>query len=508
MGAAATTIPGGSDSRTHGSVGRLAFRDMRLLLAVDAIRANKAGIGVLDLGSGRWEHFQEIPIDEGFRRRGFRGAHLHGDDLYAVNSAAVYRLRLEREPSWNVTVEAVHRRPEWELGERAAADLHDICISERRERIIVANSFMDTIDELSMDGQLVERRYLWDICPEIAELALTRNFDAADLVHVNHVVEHDGELLATLGNVNGTRTGAVLNVDTGELLVTDLPFPHDGVFASDGFYVSFSETGEIAVYDATSSRGLPDAALTRIPVTIRQPFWADSFQWVRGIAVTEHHLVCGVTQWRKESPGRSQIPPRIVVYSRHDHSFVGELFLPPIDDFPVPAIFSVIVLDGDSDRLDGAAWKEPEPPAHEVVSPDRVVPIAGWTPPSDRTGAVVARPDGGTEVTVSAKARFYVKDTPGDFGDPPEASALGPAELRAGTTTAIDCQIDGELAVHLWVIYYDDHERLSHDTLRLRRGHNVLHHDVPAGATRCRYAVRVDGIGTTSLSPLSIATPN
>ena len=479
---------------------------MRLLLALDAIRANKAGIGVLDLKAGRWEHFQEITIDEPFRRRGFRGAHLHGDDLYAVNSAALYRIRMQRGPTWDFTVADVHRRPEWELGERAAADLHDVWVSDARGRIIVANSFMDSIDEMTMDGWLAERRYLWDICPEIAELARSRDPDAADLAHVNHVAEHDGELLVTLGNRNGTRTGAVLNADTGELLLTDLPFPHDGVFAPGGFYTSFSDTGEIAVYDAATPAELVGASPVRLPVEIRQPFWADSFQWVRGIAVTEHHLICGVTQWRKESAGRRQIPPRIVVYSRPDLAYVGELFLPEIDGFPVPAIFSVIVLDGEQDRLDGRAWTEPEPPVEEAPASARVVATSGWVPPDDHRDYVTPRPDGGVEVTVSPAARFYLKDTPTDFGLPPEASALAPSELVPGTTTTVHCEIDGELAVHLWAIYYDDDERLAHDTFRLRRGDNTLRHEIPAGATRCRFAVRVDGEGHTTVSALTIAT--
>ena len=478
---------------------------MRLLLALDSIPTNQAGIGILDVQSARWEHVSVVPIDEPFGRRGFRGAHVHGDTLYAVNSAAVYRIGIRRDPAWSFPVEAVHRRPEWELGKRAAADLHDVVFSPARDRLFVANSFMDAVDELSVDGGLVKRHYLWDLCPQIAELALRRDADAVDLVHVNHLTECDGQLVLTLGNRNGTRTGAVMTFDGGNMLVTDLPFPHDGVFAHGKYYVSLSGSNELAVYDAATPAALNDATPSRrIAIEIRQPQWADSFQWVRGIAVTDSYVICGVTQWRKSAPGRAQIPPRLVILRREDLSVVGDLFLPAIDGFPSPAMFTVHVLDGHDDELSDAAWPVPSAPVPRPPARSRAMSVAAFVVPKGEGRTSAGTADGGLEVEVAVADKFYAKCSRGAFTAPPATSALSAEELARGATTEVRCTLEAGLTAHLWAIYYDATSRIGHDCHRLHDGRNALAHEVPAGAVSCRLAIRFDGTGRGVVSPLQI----
>ena len=135
---------------------------------------------------GVWERFQIIDVAEPFIRRGFRGMTVRGKQIYVVNSAALYYFELNLD---QVTEPVVHwrktvRRPEWELGERAAADLHHVLYSAEQNVLFVANSFMDSVDKLSLNGELLKRHYFWDISAEITDLALRRVPGVPDLVHV------------------------------------------------------------------------------------------------------------------------------------------------------------------------------------------------------------------------------------------------------------------------------------------------------------------------------------
>ncbi len=475
---------------------------MRLLLALDSRPSNQAAVGLLDVQRGCWDKLWVVPIAEPFKRRGFRGAHLDGDTMWVVNSAALYRLHIDIDRG--VDIVSVHQRPEWALGQRAAADLHDVYWSASRERLFIANSFMDAVDELSEGGVLLKRHYLWDISPEIAELARSRRDSVADLVHINHIEERAGELLLTLGNCNGTRVGMVISFDDGRTLVRDVPFPHDGAFFGDKYYLSLSGASELAVYDASAPSELPSAAIKRIPIEIRQPGWRGSFQWVRGVAVTDHHVLCGVTQWRDSGPDQPQIPPRLVILERDSLAFVGDLFLPPIAGFPTPSIFTVRVADGHATRLDPTQWSPPPaptPPATEVIATHRP---NTWPIPS-RSPATHAPcdDDAALSVRVSANEPLYLKSASGGFAAPPAESAFDAGALAAARQLRVECQ-PGGLEAQLWVIYYAGEARLGHDRAPLKPGTNLLTLRVPASAQSCRLAVRIHGDGELVLGPIEL----
>lgn len=344
---------------------------MRLLLAVDSRPSNQAAIGILDPLTASWEHFEIAEIAEPFKRRGFRGALLVDDLLYVLSSAALYLYRVNTTAGQvRYDLERTVRRPEWEIGARAAADLHHLHFSKDRGKLFVANSYMDAIDELTPEGDFVKHHYLWDISPAVAEAALERNPAATDLVHCNHITEHNGRIYLTCGNWNGTRTGKVICFDTGEVVLDGLNFPHDGFVHDGDFYISATGNSEVLIYDNVGDMQMtgrsPDHVL---PVTIQQPTWENSFQWVRGIHVTEKHIVCGVTQWRNETSKQPQIPPRLAFFDRQTKAYQGELFLPSVEGFPSPSLFTLIPLPDDrADDFDFQLWQD-RVPLPEVSQP-------------------------------------------------------------------------------------------------------------------------------------------
>jgi len=346
---------------------------MRLLLALDSRPSNQAALGILDPHTASWERFEIPQLEEPFKRRGFRGAILKEGRLYVLSSAALYIYDADITAGESrFELARTLRRPEWEVGARAAADLHHLVYSSQRGNLLVANSFMDSIDEISLDGDFIQRHYLWDVSPAVAKTALERNPQATDLVHCNHISEQNGKIYVTCGNWNGTRLGKVICFDSGEIVLEDLPFPHDGFVHEGDFYVSASAASEVLIYENAAEMNLlgrsPDHVL---PVTIRQPIWENSFQWVRGIHVTDRHIVCGVTQWRNESRKQPQIPPRLIFFDRATKDFVGELFLPIMDEFPSPSIFTLLALpDERDDQFDINLWEQAIPLDSNVSAED------------------------------------------------------------------------------------------------------------------------------------------
>lgn len=500
---------------------------MKILLALDSRPGNAAAIGLLDPHTGRWDRFQVVEVAEPFKRKGYRGAALVGDQLYVVNSAALYQLALDRDHRDGPLVRPVRtlRRPEWALGQRSAGDLHHVHHSATRERLFVASSFLDAVDEVTLDLRFVRRHYLWDVSPAIAAEALRRNPYAVDLVHCNHICEHDGRLYVTCGNWNRTRMGKVICFDTGEVVLDGLQFPHDGFVHDGDFYLSETEAQRVLVYRGFSGdlRGRPGPDRV-LPVTIDTPGWEGSFQWVRGIAVTKQHIIAGVTQWRDDAFDEPQIPPRLAFFDRASGEHRGDLFLPEVEGFATPSLFSVhIIEDERPESFDLDAWRAGAPPPRTGgTAPARVVeslPLAftdesgelsaewsyaaapagqWWVSPADEGGVVVTS-------SMNADDKFYLRTGRDQFDVPParpDVWTLAPGrphELHARAT-----EYEGNIQVKLWVFEYCGGRRAGHHVEKLKGGTGVVRFQIAPDTTSVRIGLRFSGAGRVALAPLRL----
>src|SRR5690606_8568605 len=83
----------------------------------------------------------------------------------------------------------------------------------------------------------------------------TRDPKAADLCHINHIVNLAGRLIVTLGNLNGTEMGAIMDYETGEIVLDSLHRPHDGVYFQDQFFVTETSKKRVLVFDGIKEAG-------------------------------------------------------------------------------------------------------------------------------------------------------------------------------------------------------------------------------------------------------------
>lgn len=494
---------------------------MKLLLALDARVTNRGGFLLLDLerGTHRWH---EHDFAERFARLGFRGMARHGSTIYVLNSAALYRFRLDLASDPLVIHEGTLRRPEWERGERAAADLHHVLYSPRHERLFITSSFLDAIDEVTPDLRWCGRRYLWDLSPELAALALERNPLAADLAHGNHLAEHQGKLYLTLGNLNGTRKGAVLCVDTGELVLDGLDFPHDGVVHEDALYVSNSQTGVLAMYAPLGEYRLRGRAPARaIEVPIRQDAWRAGGHWIRGLAIGRRHLVVGTTQLRADVEGvdADLVPPRLVVFERPALTWAGEVFLPELPGLPNPCIYSIELLDDAGDvPLDLARWPAPTPAGAGGTIVELELPDAGLTALAAPSHASPHWCWTGAREALRLERRGALAVLHLDLPDPQQRAYLlsgaAPATFdkpvvrwkayrlaaEAHTSLRVDVAELGYLVrAQVYLIEYDAEGRVATHSFILKQGRNVFRLRSHPRARSYRIAVRLSGRGALAI---------
>lgn len=320
---------------------------MKILLPVDSRVDNTQGFVVLDTETG---NVQNTVTEEAlpFTRKGFRGACGVGDRIYVCNSFSIksYRVRCD-DQNIRFSFENQWYRPEWSVGQAANADLHCLFYDKSRQCLLLANSFNDCIDTLSLDGELLERRYLWEISSSIRELLGSKDRRAADLCHFNHIERVGPDLLATLGNLNGTEKGAVLNLDSGEILLNGLSRPHDGSWMGGDYYVV--ETSSRRILRFPSLQRASDITLVT-PQIIDLASYLDRTPsgqiWMRGLLLSGTILYVGCSQFQDRMSGSVGVSPsRVLAVSVPDGEAVGDYPIHGDEVLRNPVIYSILNLD-------------------------------------------------------------------------------------------------------------------------------------------------------------------
>lgn len=513
---------------------------MRLMVTLDSRHRNAGGFLFLDLGRGH-SHYYAHTFAEPFRRLGFRGGSFlqsacpdpERRQIAVCNAAAVYRFDLYWPRGGAPEVHWVHteHRPEWALGERAAADLHHVHHCPRRQRLLVANSFMDCVDFLDEDGRFRERCYLWDLAPEFRTLAAGRKPQAADLCHLNHISSLGDAIVLTLGNLNGSRTGAVITLDEGRFLLRDLAFPHDGLRLGDDFFLSLSGASQVACYPGIASAADLATASARI-IALRppaeRPEWADSPQWVRGICATDRHLVVGISQFRDvfNTTTASHAPPRLAVLDRASGRPLGTLYLPPHPLLERPALFSLLMLDDEGvESPDFRAWPLTDEEQPLRVAPVRAVsqaleriPQAGldatwfwsgdetlaWSEPVDP-----ALPGRGIRLEADlphGERAILATGNRGSLDIPPDDPVLWRLYGDSETHLRLDiASRDPFLELKVQVLEYDDQRRIRQATHVLGEGKREITWRSAPATRSCRIALHLSGRGRAVITGLRLA---
>ena len=204
------------------------------------------------------------------------------------------------------------------------------------------------------------------------------------------------------------------------------------------------------------------------------------------------------------------------------------MFLPAVEGFPSPSIFSIHVLpDGEGEELEFAHWERLIPatsPADQTAAErgKRRVPAAGlrfhahsersrlsttWTYPKDAAQRVRVLPDGSLSVhsDLPDEEHFYVRTGSGPFAKPPrKALALDLTPERLYELVIFARPVRGKVGMHLYLIQYDDRKRLCHNKQTLAHGENRMTFRVDSRYRSACVTLRFSGSGVVQLAPLEL----
>lgn len=334
---------------------------MRLIIPVDSRVSDAAALLFLDTDRNQ---FEAVVIETGGlrQRNGFRGACFVEDRVFACTSSQV----LEMEVAWPVggrpSARVIRRirRPEWLMDAAANADLHSLYYDTSTTMLLVANSKMDCVDYIDATGKLADRRYLWDINDELMELGLQRRPGLHDLCHLNHFAKIGDEVVLTLANLNGTRSGVLMSLSTGEILARDLAFPHDGALTGNRFVVSESDTRKLVVFEGVKAAAdLKSASRRTIDTLTSHETNEGGRLWIRGLAAQGDRLLVGCSQFDDRGEDRRGLPSHLRLFDLASGTLQAKVFLPAAEGVIRPVLYTVMGVDGELATSDLSHWGRP-----------------------------------------------------------------------------------------------------------------------------------------------------
>lgn len=319
---------------------------MKLLLPLDSRLCETQGFAVLDT-EGRGSFLQRTTETLPYVRKGFRGACLVRSGLLAVVTSCAlkfYQITCSTDGEAQFQLIRQIHQPEWLLGRGANADLHIPWMDPVSGELWIANSYMDCIDRFTPQGDFIARRFLWEISPAIDKLAQTRNRQAADLCHLNYFDSIGTDRVAMLGNLNGTGKGALLSLESGELLLEGLGRPHDGVWHEGDFFVTETSRYQLLAYKniakAEDIRNCPPQVIDlRHDTNVAE----DNRFWLRGLHLTSDRIYVGCSQFQDRDTGQAGIiPSQVIEIERSSGTILRRLDVPQSKELAQPVIYSLL----------------------------------------------------------------------------------------------------------------------------------------------------------------------
>lgn len=314
-----------------------------ILLSLFSQKDNTSGIAVYDLDGSIAKYVQLVDFSNlPGRMHHVRGITALENHVYVVTP---WSLLIYRSSNKSNGPGLMHKktiiRPEWLLGERSQGNLHAVYVSKTRKRIYVSFNSQGAIDTFDLSGNFLERRYLWEIAPNIFPLPLKipeKGIFISGLV--SHIFENSQYgLMFITSLINGEKKGALIDYDSGNVILDGLSFPHGGHLLKKHLYLCERDDGIAHSYSWPIGDKKPILPFKSYHPVVDESRWPDSIQKLRGIIANERSLICGVCHYGKIK--KTQIPPRLVEFDLRSGEQIAEHFLPSFHGLLDPQAYAI-----------------------------------------------------------------------------------------------------------------------------------------------------------------------
>lgn len=318
---------------------------MSLILASLFSRKSKnAGLMVYDTEDSSARLLQIVDFASfPFRLRQIRGISLSGDRLYALTSCALLVFRISNNPDGPVfLLQKKVCRPEWIMGNNEQGNLHAVFACQKRRRVYVSFNAQSAVDSFDLDGNFLQRRYLWEISPTLFPLPngeIDKEFRFGIIRHM--FPNEQNELMLTTALLNGKQDSAIIDYDTGRRVLSLESKPvHGGLMHGHNLYLCAMTTGMVLSYRWPDGQSHPEIGSARqFSPIIANTWYKGSEQKTRGLVMHNERLLCGVFHTCKSKS--KQIPPRIVEFDPQSGVQLREHMLPSLQELEEPHIYAL-----------------------------------------------------------------------------------------------------------------------------------------------------------------------
>lgn len=313
--------------------------------------SNKGGVAIIDSDLGL-TYMQSDALPKSILAHQLRGIASYKESIYITTPASVlvYKLKsLVEKPRFELQKEI--SLPEWKLGSNLQADLLGVLVSSKKEVLLVANNYFNSIDIFTLKGDFIRRRFLHEIAPEL--------FIATDIMktpfrygQIRSICEiSDGSILLSVYGINGSDRGCIVNFDNGKVVIDELQTPQGLVCAEGNLIVQEAGFARVSSYTYSVDGRLPArknwTSIARFPDSAGTE---ESYAG-RGLVYVNGSIYCGVFSTGR--PTDKQIPSRIVSFD----ALTGvqnkmEICLPDIEGVEQPRTFFMLPFPPGIDLLE------------------------------------------------------------------------------------------------------------------------------------------------------------
>lgn len=300
-----------------------------LITALHSREDEKAGFGVFDTETGLLRYLQILDVPLGDSNAMFRGIHCEGDFVIAATKTGISIIVIDSifdGPILSLKKHIV--LSDWIEGKQQP-DIVSVVAWPEKNRITVGNNRLCSLDSLDFQGNLIERRHLWEIVPELISPPVKGTLSTSQgyIKYISKV--SDGALYITVANCNGTKQGAIIRLDDCEVIKSDIQTPHGGIFYNDTLIYQNVSAASLHAYKMVDGKIKEQKFEVSLPPPKgHQTHHKKKLRWATEMGGV---IWCGALHFDTIYP--EQILPRIVGFDARTGEMVSDFSLPHIDGF-------------------------------------------------------------------------------------------------------------------------------------------------------------------------------
>jgi len=325
---------------------------MKLLMAMNYRRENVGAVAVYNTETQLFDAFYKHKFEKEYPLCGFRGMCVAGDRIIVCTSIELLVFKWDTEGNSLLVLDKRIQRTEWVVGAKSSGSLLDVFYSESRGTLFVSYCSMDAVDELDLNGNLIERTYLWDFLPDEYSLESYDINSTTGFFYLNRIFEHNEKIYVVFSNILKSGKGQIVNLTDRCVVLDGLDMPQGVVYRNNELFVNNSIGCNVSKYSLDKDGNLTLTSDIYRPRSCYS-LWTEGFEFLDALYIEEktERLLTYSSHWKPLSV--SQSTGKVYEFDLKTRRQLGEYLIPEYSGLSVPYVRTLMSVDEDiSNHLD------------------------------------------------------------------------------------------------------------------------------------------------------------